>query len=178
MEYYDMKTYGEVQVCERNGSVHTYGNNINFPGCGGCHCCSEHGSTTSLSTDIELKKTTTFHTTDSGTKTTLAEFLTSTSNSENESLSWCECQCSSQLIDQSTGSHNYTTAQLKQLMQEELREMSEQLRVQRNLTSAWIRARRSADDQRITSVGMGYVAIGIIAMPFVLVVVSDCRKRK
>lgn len=43
MEFYDMKTYGEVQVCERNGSVHTYGNNINFPGCGGCHCCSEHG---------------------------------------------------------------------------------------------------------------------------------------
>ncbi|CAG2225225.1 unnamed protein product [Mytilus edulis] len=163
MEYYDMITYGEVQVCERNGGVHTYGNNENFPGCGGCHCCSEHGSTTSLSTDIELKKTTTFHTTDSGTKTTLAEFLTSTSNSQNESLSW---------------SHNYTTAQLKQLMQEELREMSEKLRVQRNLTSAWIRARRSADDQRITSVGMGYVAIGIIAMPFVLVFVSDCRKRK
>ncbi|CAG2205904.1 unnamed protein product [Mytilus edulis] len=62
-------------------------------------------------------------------------------------------------------------------MKEELQEITKQLRVQKNLTSAWVRARRSADDQRMTSVGMGYVAIGIIAMPFILVVLlqASCK---
>ncbi|CAC5378131.1 unnamed protein product [Mytilus coruscus] len=178
MELDEVKIYGEVHVCERNGRVHTHGNNLNFPGCEDCYCCSENGPTTAVSTNIELKKTTTFYTTDSGTKTTFAEILSTTSNSQNESQSLCACQCSSKQMNQSTKSrsHNYTTAELKQLLQEELREMSEQLRVQKNLTSAWVRARRSADDRRMISVGIGYVAIVIISMPFVLVVVSDCRK--
>ncbi|CAC5425741.1 unnamed protein product [Mytilus coruscus] len=140
------------------------------------------GSTTVVSADNGYKKTPTYYTTDTFAKTTFAAFLTSMSKSKNESQSGCKCRCSSHqnLIGQLTksGSHNYTIDDLKQLMQEELREMSEGLRVQKNLTSAWVRARRSADDRRMISAGIGYVAIVVIAMPFVLAVVSDCRKLK
>ncbi|XP_052075705.1 putative macrophage stimulating 1-like protein [Mytilus californianus] len=142
------------------------------------------GSTPAVPSHIKSQITTTYYTTAAYVNATSdsAVFPSPLLEDKNESQSRCKCRCSSseQLIDQSTKSsdHNYTNAELKQLMKEELRGITEQLRVQKNLTSAWFRARRSADDRRMTSVGMGYVAIGIIAMPFILTVVSDCCKLK
>ncbi|VDH97333.1 Hypothetical predicted protein [Mytilus galloprovincialis] len=135
-------------------------------------------STTAVPSHIKCQTTTTYVNVTSNSEV----FSTPLPEVKNDSQSRCKCSCSTseQIIGQSTkfNNHNYTNTELKQKMKEEIREISEQLSVQKNLTSAWVRARRSADDQRMTCVGMGYVAIGIIAMPFILAMVSDCCKLK
>ncbi|CAG2239474.1 PLG [Mytilus edulis] len=122
-------------------------------------------STTAVSSHIKCQKTTTYYTTAAYVNETSdsAVFPTQLPEDKNDSQSRCKCRCSTreQFIGQLTKSsnHNYTNTELKNQMKEELQEITKQLRVQKNLTSAWVRARRSADDQRMTSVGMGYVAI-------------------
>ncbi|VDH97334.1 Hypothetical predicted protein [Mytilus galloprovincialis] len=142
------------------------------------------GLTPAVSSHIKCKRTTTYYTTAAYVNETTDSAVSPTQLPEDKivSQSRCECRCytNEQFISHSTNSrnHNYTNTELKQQMKEELREISEQLKVQKNLTSAWVRARRCADDQRMASVGMGYVAIVIIAMPFILTFVSDCCKLK